>query len=191
MFDDSYAMRPAAGPIRGVVQPPGSKSYTNRALVLAALADGKSTLSGALFSDDTMHMANGLRALGFGVGGDPAARRFELTGGAGRVPAEHAAVFVGPGTNLFLPPVMALGRVCTNSTDAGSLQPLLDAWRSSQGDERAGQRLPPIHISRRLSAAARMRRRSSQYFRPSDIAPARRGSRPKSTDSPCRNRTST
>src|SRR4051794_14072482 len=105
----SYVVRPAKGPIRGVVRPHGSKSYTNRALVLAALAGGKSTLSGALFSDDTLHMARSLAALGFGIVEDEPARRFEVTGAAGRVPAERASVFVGNSgtTARFLPPLMA------------------------------------------------------------------------------------
>jgi 5-enolpyruvylshikimate-3-phosphate synthase len=74
---DFYEVRPALRPIRGSVRPPGSKSYTNRALVLAALASGKSRLSGALFSDDTLHMASALDALGIGVTADREARRFE------------------------------------------------------------------------------------------------------------------
>ncbi|HEX7453721.1 MAG TPA: 3-phosphoshikimate 1-carboxyvinyltransferase, partial [Polyangiaceae bacterium] len=46
---------------------PGSKSITNRALVLAALADGESTLTGVLHSDDTRHMRNALASLGIGI----------------------------------------------------------------------------------------------------------------------------
>jgi len=46
---------------------PGSKSITNRALVLAALADGESTLTGALHSDDTRHMRDALASLGTSV----------------------------------------------------------------------------------------------------------------------------
>ncbi|HEY0464686.1 MAG TPA: 3-phosphoshikimate 1-carboxyvinyltransferase, partial [Polyangiaceae bacterium] len=46
---------------------PGSKSITNRALVLAALAEGESTLSGVLHSDDTRHMRSALSALGIAI----------------------------------------------------------------------------------------------------------------------------
>jgi 3-phosphoshikimate 1-carboxyvinyltransferase len=46
---------------------PGSKSYTQRALVLAALADGESTLKNVLWSDDTEHLARALRLLGAGI----------------------------------------------------------------------------------------------------------------------------
>ncbi len=63
----------AAGPVRAEVAVPGSKSITNRVLVLAALADGPSTLRGALVSRDTELMAAALRSLGAAVdlgGGD-------------------------------------------------------------------------------------------------------------------------
>ena len=54
----------AAGPVRATVAVPGSKSQTNRALVLAALADAPSTISGALKARDTKLMIAGLRAMG-------------------------------------------------------------------------------------------------------------------------------
>ncbi|MEP7024357.1 MAG: 3-phosphoshikimate 1-carboxyvinyltransferase [Actinomycetota bacterium] len=54
----------AAGPVRSVVRLPGSKSMTNRALVLAALADGPTTISGPLLARDTRLMAAALTALG-------------------------------------------------------------------------------------------------------------------------------
>ena len=50
---------------------PGSKSLTNRALIVAALADGPSTLTGALDSDDTRVMVEALRRLGIAVEHDP------------------------------------------------------------------------------------------------------------------------
>jgi 3-phosphoshikimate 1-carboxyvinyltransferase len=57
----------AAGPVRAHVPLPGSKSQTNRALVLAALADGASRIEGALQSRDTALMVNALRTLGVSV----------------------------------------------------------------------------------------------------------------------------
>ena len=54
----------ASGPVDAVVTVPGSKSASNRALILAALAEGPSTLSGLLDARDTQLMADGLRALG-------------------------------------------------------------------------------------------------------------------------------
>jgi 3-phosphoshikimate 1-carboxyvinyltransferase len=57
------------GPVRVTI--PGSKSITNRALILAALADGRTTLHGALWSDDTEIMVEALRTLGFEVAVEP------------------------------------------------------------------------------------------------------------------------
>src|SRR5205814_235479 len=56
----STEIRPLAGPLDATLTLPGSKSLTNRALVIAALADGDSVLRGALDSDDTRHMATAL-----------------------------------------------------------------------------------------------------------------------------------
>jgi 3-phosphoshikimate 1-carboxyvinyltransferase len=58
---------PVGGPLAATVRPPGSKSLTNRALVCAALAPGRSALSGALLADDTWAMVEALRALGVPV----------------------------------------------------------------------------------------------------------------------------
>jgi 3-phosphoshikimate 1-carboxyvinyltransferase len=58
---------PVAGPLDARVRPPGSKSLTNRALVCAALAPGRSVLRGALVADDTAAMVEALRALGASV----------------------------------------------------------------------------------------------------------------------------
>lgn len=58
---------PLSGPVEALITVPGSKSITNRALVLAALADGEVTLNGALWSEDTQVMVEALRSLGFAV----------------------------------------------------------------------------------------------------------------------------
>ena len=50
-------IEPIPHPVDADVVVPGSKSITNRALLVAALADGESTLTGALHSDDTRYMA--------------------------------------------------------------------------------------------------------------------------------------
>ncbi|MDT3441154.1 3-phosphoshikimate 1-carboxyvinyltransferase [Pseudofrankia sp. BMG5.37] len=64
---DPWPAPTASGPVRAVVRVPGSKSGTNRALILAAAADGVSRLRGALRSRDTLLMAGALRALGIEV----------------------------------------------------------------------------------------------------------------------------
>jgi len=85
-------IRPARSGLDASVRVPGSKSITNRALLLAALAGGHSTLRGALAADDTLAFAAGLRALGFAVD-EHAAGGWRVQGAAGRIPAAEAAVF--------------------------------------------------------------------------------------------------
>ena len=117
----------ASGPVRALVAVPGSKSMTNRALILAALADHPTLITGPLAARDTALMAAALRALGSLIedvpGPTPGAAPWRVTPGqrAGRV-----IVDVGnAGTVLrFVPPVAALG-----SADA-----------EFTGDRRAAQR---------------------------------------------------
>ncbi|MBC7637237.1 MAG: 3-phosphoshikimate 1-carboxyvinyltransferase [Acetobacteraceae bacterium] len=92
-MSDAVTIIPVAGPIRGVAHPPGSKSITNRALLLAGLATGTSHLTGALKSDDTAHMATALRAMGVIVA-EPDATSFVVTGN-GRLLAPSAPLFLG------------------------------------------------------------------------------------------------
>jgi 3-phosphoshikimate 1-carboxyvinyltransferase len=70
---DLIEMVPLAQPVHAEITVPGSKSITNRALVLAALAEGETTLPGALWSEDTQVMVECLQDLGFmvNVGPDP------------------------------------------------------------------------------------------------------------------------
>lgn len=104
-------LRPAAGPLDAVVRLPGSKSLTNRALMIAALARGPSRLTGALFADDTRHMIDALRRLDFQVTTDVSAGAIEVTGSAGHVPASEAEIHCGnSGTTMrFCTALCALG----------------------------------------------------------------------------------
>lgn len=77
------------------VSVPGSKSITNRALLLAALAEGRSVLKGVLFSDDSRHFLQALKDLGFAVEVDEPAAVVEITGLGGRIPKDTASVDVG------------------------------------------------------------------------------------------------
>jgi 3-phosphoshikimate 1-carboxyvinyltransferase len=92
---DVLAVPPFPGPARGSVSIPGSKSLTNRALLMAALCDGPVTLAGALFSEDTEIMAEALRRLGFEVDEDEEAGEIRVQGLGGRIPATDADLFVG------------------------------------------------------------------------------------------------
>ena len=95
-------------PLDATVAVPGSKSVTNRALVLAALADGTSRLTRPLVSRDTTLMANGLRALGVRIDAD--GDDLVVTGrGASFEPAADAVDLGNAGTVArFLPPLAAL-----------------------------------------------------------------------------------
>jgi len=109
---DVLPIVPLSRSVDADVEVVGSKSYTNRALVVAALAKGESLLSGALFSDDTRYMAAALNALGVRVDSDSEACTLRVSGVGGTIDAESARCFVGnAGTAArFLPVVMALGR---------------------------------------------------------------------------------
>ncbi len=111
-MSDARPILPLQKPIDANVPVVGSKSYTNRVLVLAALARGESEVSGALFSDDTRYMAASLRALGVPVEADEQKFTLRVQGSGGHVSAESAKCFVGnAGTAArFLPVLMALGR---------------------------------------------------------------------------------
>jgi len=84
---------PPATALRGRVMPPGSKSITNRALLVAALAKGTSRLSGALKSDDTRYMAQALRDMGVEIA-EPDETSFIVTSD-GRLKAPAGPLFLG------------------------------------------------------------------------------------------------
>lgn len=77
------------------VSVPGSKSITNRALLLATLADGTSTLRGALFSDDSRHFLKCVQDLGFETTVDEENKVITVTGHGGDVPLKEAKQYVG------------------------------------------------------------------------------------------------
>ena len=64
---DQYLVKKIDRPVDWVVEVPGSKSMTNRALLMAALSDGRVDLDGVLFSEDSRHFLAALRALGSGM----------------------------------------------------------------------------------------------------------------------------
>src|SRR5690606_19104868 len=93
MKTDRVTILPPGRPLCGRVNPPGSKSITNRALLLAGLARGTSRLTGALKSDDTRYMAEALRAMGVTVE-EPDATTFVVTG-TGELKPPAAPLFLG------------------------------------------------------------------------------------------------
>ena len=109
MTDEIEILR--TGPLHASIRPPGSKSITNRAMVCAALADGRSTLNGALDSEDTQVMIDGLRQLGLKVERDADNRKIHVSGCGGFLPARRADLFIAnSGTTVrFLTAVVSLG----------------------------------------------------------------------------------
>jgi len=77
------------------VSVPGSKSITNRALLLATLAGGESTLRGVLFSDDSRHFLKCIQDLGFKTFVDEKAKLIRVEGRGGSVPLKEAEQYVG------------------------------------------------------------------------------------------------
>ena len=110
-FPDSLEIHPLGRPVDADVAAPGSKSVTNRALLVAALADGVSTIVNPLFADDPYYLLESLTRLGFDVGADQEAGEVRIAGLAGRIPRGDVQVFVGNAGTVarFLPPALALG----------------------------------------------------------------------------------
>ena len=88
-------IQPVRKPVNATIEVPGSKSYTNRALLVAAMAHGTSTLTGALFSDDTRYMCHALQKLGVQVDTDEALATFDVHGNGGEISVSGAELYIG------------------------------------------------------------------------------------------------
>jgi 3-phosphoshikimate 1-carboxyvinyltransferase len=110
-FPDELEIEPLDGPVDATVHVPGSKSVTNRALLVAALADGASTIRNTLFSDDSYWLMHALVRLGFDLRANRKTGETGITGQNGIIPERDVEVFVGNAGTVarFLPPALALG----------------------------------------------------------------------------------
>ncbi|MBF6558908.1 MAG: 3-phosphoshikimate 1-carboxyvinyltransferase [Candidatus Binataceae bacterium] len=161
MPPDEIEIVPLERPIAATIDVPGSKSITNRALLLAAMADGRSVIDGALLSDDTRQMAVALDALGFAVDVAEAAHRITVAGRGGAIAAARADLEVGgAGTAMrFLAGFVTLGRgryrldgnARMRERPAGALIDALAAIGVKISSER-GDGCPPIVIDTRAGA---------------------------------------
>ena len=95
ILPDKLPIVPFTRPVRGSVTLPGSKSITNRALILAALAKGTTTLRGALFSRDSRIMVAALRQLGFKIETDETALTIRVEGRGGEIPVRETKLDIG------------------------------------------------------------------------------------------------
>jgi 3-phosphoshikimate 1-carboxyvinyltransferase len=155
LSSESIRIEPVTRPINAEVHVPGSKSITNRALLIAGLASGESVLSGMLFSDDTRYMAEALANLGLVVETDCQAETAHIVGGDGRFPNPSADLYVGnSGTTMrFLTAALSVGkgryRVDGNERmRSRPIGPLLDALNAlgSSAQSEAGNDCPPVVI---------------------------------------------
>lgn len=144
------------GAVDATVKPPGSKSITNRALICAALAKGRSTLEGVLNSEDTRVMVRALRELGLSVQWDQNACCVELEGGGGSVPVRDQELFAAnSGTTVrFLTAMLAAcqGRFRLHGAPRmhqRPIQDLLDALNTLGADTRSEHHTgcPPVIIN--------------------------------------------
>jgi len=110
-MNPSLKINPIPHPLNATVRVPGSKSLTNRALLIAALANGTTRLTNALFSDDSRYFAKALQTLGFEVQLDEVNHIMTVTGLGGKIPAKKAELFIGnAGTAArFLSAFLTLG----------------------------------------------------------------------------------
>src|SRR5262249_46968939 len=172
----ALSIEPITQPFDAVVELPGSKSYSNRALLVAALARGRSEISRALFSDDTRYMHRALEALGVRVQADEASQSFTVDGVDGTLPAAEATLEIGnAGTAArFLTAAVALGRgtfVIDGSPAMRKrpIQPLLDGLKALgvDAESREGTGCPPVVVRARGIAGGGARGRggiSRQYL---------------------------
>lgn len=156
MMPQLLPIPPTAGPIHGTIRPPGSKSLTNRAMVVAALAEGSSRLNGVLDSEDTRVMARGLAALGIEITADWARGTLEVVGRGGTIPRTAAEIdTAASGTTMrFLAAVCGLGRgrYRLDGTPRMRCRPigdLVDGLRALgiQADTQSPGRCPPVTVS--------------------------------------------
>jgi 3-phosphoshikimate 1-carboxyvinyltransferase len=112
VYPSELTIEPWTGaPPKASVRVPGSKSLTNRTLIITAMADGSSTLAGALDSEDTRVMVDALKTLGISIGHDRDDSTIRVAGCGGRIPVREASLQVGnSGTSLrFLTAMLATG----------------------------------------------------------------------------------
>lgn len=134
MLEEIYKVKKLNTPVDIKVNVPGSKSMTNRALLMAAMSDGKTTLKGVLFSDDSRYFLSSLKSLGFNVDVDENNKSVTLWGMKGEIPEKNGTIYVGSaGTAArFLTAMLALsdGEYTINASKQMSkrpMKPLFDA----------------------------------------------------------------
>jgi 3-phosphoshikimate 1-carboxyvinyltransferase len=169
-------IEPVSAPLDASIRPPGSKSLTNRALVCAALARGRSVLQDALASEDTRVMIDALGALGVSISESDQGRTIEVEGCGGQIPFHGAELYIAnSGTTVrFLTALVSLahGTFRLHGTPRMHERPISDLLESLIGlgvnaRSEAGTGCPPVVIRADGLHAARVAVRgdvSSQFL---------------------------
>lgn len=125
---DVYQVKKLSEAPEIAVSVPGSKSITNRALLMAAMAEGMTMLHGVQFSEDSLHFLTALQELGFPVTVDQEKCTVQIRGYGGRIPKETANIYVGSaGTAArFLTAFVAMspGRYRLNASEQMKKRPM-------------------------------------------------------------------
>jgi len=134
MHANSFAVSPVTAPLDIVVDIPGSKSITNRALLIACQCDGPVVLRGVLFSDDSRHFLDCLQHLGYTVECDEATHCVRVMGTGKDIPRRDASLYVGSaGTAARFITALLAAAPGTFTVNASAqmmkrpMQPLLDS----------------------------------------------------------------
>ena len=140
--------------VRGTVTLPGSKSISNRTLLLAGLCAGETLIRDVLESDDTLRMIEALRALGVRVD-DAGPRALRVHGAGGAFPVKKAGLFLGNAGTAFRP-LTAVLALCAGEYQLSGVPrmherpigDLVDALRQlgAHIDYRGNTNYPPLHI---------------------------------------------
>ena len=170
-----YLDLPAAGRALGTIRLPGSKSISNRCLLLAALAEGQTEIRDLLASDDTRVMLDALHELGVDAASHPD-NRIRIAGCAGRFPVRQAELFLGNAGTAYRPLAAALALNSGSYRLSGvarmherPIADLVDALRAIGADIRyqGKEGFPPLAIGPaaiRLDGAIRVRGDVSSQF---------------------------
>lgn len=155
LVDDALLLRavskpivviPPSTPIQGSVRVPGSKSISNRVLLLAAMGEGECRVGGLLHSDDTQVMMNALKLLG--------AAEFRYEKSTNSHDTEPILVVKGNGGRMSAPPGgkhIYLGNAGTATRFLATLCTLVGVYSSPSGAEKqkvvlTGDKVPPLPL---------------------------------------------
>lgn len=150
-----YLDLPPLASIAGAVKLPGSKSISNRTLLLAALCDGSTTIHDVLDSDDTRRMVEALTVLGVRIEGDAARGQLTIHGCGGEFPVREADLFLGNAGTAFRPLTAVLAFASGHFRLSGvprmherPIGDLVDALRALGADVKyvGNEGFPPLEI---------------------------------------------